>query len=146
MKKVTVFDKGLDNLAMLEKVKSDIREALKDGKRVKVEVSEDKSSRSLAQNRLLWLWLGVLSDYMAEHYDLIATSEDWLDVLAERNILPKVVNPLTKTARRKSTASLNTKEFTDFLERLELYCGKYHSNLELPKPEDLYYQAMSRGQ
>ena len=79
---------------------------------------------------------------MIDHHDLHATGEDWLDVLAARGILPTVVNPLTKEPRRISTTKLNTKEFTKFLERFEMYCGKHHSNLNLVKPEDLYYQAL----
>jgi len=140
-KRTLVFRKG--NFNDLINVFVDlIKNALLLDKDIKVTIQEYRQTRSHSQNALLWLWLNQLVQYMIATHDLHATGEDWLDVLAERGILPMVVNPVTNKPRRISTTKLNTKEFTQFLERFEHYCGKYHPELNLVHPEDLYYSAM----
>lgn len=105
-------------------------------------IREHKSSRSLAQNRLLWMWLTHISQ---QHFDKggeFYSPETW-KIYFQQVFLEREVYKLPKghiEARLKGTSKLNTKEFTEFLNDIDHYCG---SELEiyLPHP-DIYGEAM----
>lgn len=106
----------------------------------KVLIEDIKTSRSAAQNRLLWLWNGEFQRFMAEHHGQIASADEWHDVLVEK-LCPVQVAEVKlpsgesfKTGRAR-TSKFKTNEMTDYLERLDAYCAGL--GLLLPHPADL---------
>lgn len=103
-------------------------------KGLEVWFKKHKAQRSYQQNRLMWMWLDILSD---------ETGHSPLDL---HEILK--VKFLGTESRRlgneefviaKSTTNLNTKDFTDYLEKMR--CLGNTMNIRLPLPEDLSWAA-----
>ncbi len=120
-----------------------VRALLKQGKNVVVEFKEHKAKRSLAQNRLLWLWNQIIADYFREHFGQENSSQDVHEVFVRKKFGVDVIRvgreePIIV---RKRTRKLNTKEFCEYLNWLEQYCAEY-LELLLPQPDDLYHLAM----
>lgn len=120
-----------------------VRALLKQGKNVVIEFKEHKAKRSLAQNRLLWLWNQIIADYFREHYGQENSSEDVHEVFVRRKFGVRVIQAGNEEPIivRKRTRKLNTKEFCEYLNWLEQYCAEY-LELLLPQPDDLYHLAM----
>lgn len=120
-----------------------IRDMLKAGKNVLVEFKEYKSKRSLAQNRLLWLWNQCIADHFREHRGQENSAKDVHEVFVRKKLGAKVIqvgdeDPITT---RKLTRILETAEFSEYLNWLDQYCAEY-LNLLLPRPDDLYWHAV----
>jgi len=98
-----------------------VRALLKQGKNVVIEFKEHKAKRSLAQNRLLWLWNQIIADYFREHYGQENSSEDVHEVFVRRKFGVKVIQAGNEEPIivRKRTRKLNTKEFCEYLNWLE---------------------------
>lgn len=120
-----------------------VRELLRQGKNVVVEFKEHKAKRSLAQNRLLWLWNQIIADHFREHFGQENSAEDVHEVFVRRKFGVKVIQAGNEEPIivRKRTRKLNTKEFCEYLNWLEQYCAEY-LELILPQPEDLYTLAI----
>ena len=110
----------------------------------KVSIAKIRSHRSDAQNRLLWLWNGLIQQHMRDHFGQIASSDDWHQVLVSR-LWPSQVHAvqLPDGARyrvgRAKTRKFTIEQMTQYLELLDQYCAE-HLQLLLPHPEDLVYQ------
>lgn len=140
MQKITINHKRVD--VEMPRLGAAIRSLAKAGVDVEVKFGEKKSNRSLAQNRLLWMWNKLIADHVlestGEHY-----SDDEIHEYMKSQLLPsKVVEIEGKPVRcRKSTAKLNTRDMADYLNKLDMYCAD-SLHLVLPRPEDLYYEAI----
>ena len=120
-----------------------IRDLISAGKNVVIEFKEHRSTRSKAQNRLLWRWNQEIANYMREHYGQENSSEDVHEVMVRKKFGVKVIHigneePILV---RNRTRKLNTKEFAEYLEWLEMYSAEY-LQLTLTRPEDLYMLAI----
>lgn len=120
-----------------------IRNLIDAGKKVVVEFKEHKTTRTKAQNRLLWRWNQEIANYMREHYGQENSSEDVHEVMVRKKFGVKVIHigneePILV---RNRTRKLNTKEFTEYLEWLEMYSAEC-LQLMLSRPEDLYILAI----
>lgn len=111
-----------------------------------VTVQQAGKKRSIAQNSLLWLWNSQIQKHMAEHYGQHASAEEWHEVLVEK--LCPVEQRVVKTPDgekhiigRARTSRMNVSEMTEYLSMLEMYCAET-LNLQLPRPEDLYWSAI----
>ena len=102
-----------------------------------VEVKRYRKNRSDCQNRLLWLWLGVIGDELGYHKD------EMYDVVVDQCWpcgMEEVLFCEKKIVRQRKTSQLNSKEFTVFLNNIDsLSLGL---GIILPKPEDVYLEAM----
>lgn len=141
-------------LAILPKVKADIMAMLEKGN-VSVEVKAAQNTRSAKQNRLLWLWHGIVSKETGE------TPDEVHDRIKERIVLPIMLSyperyehaeqieamlslrPKAKAllVRLISTTDLTVKHMAEFLTRYERDTA-VKVGIVLPRPEDLYYEAM----
>jgi hypothetical protein len=120
-----------------------VRALLKQGKNVAIEFKEHKGKRSLAQNRLLWVWNQVIADHFREHFGQENSSEDVHEVFVRKKNGVDVIQVGNEEPiiARKRTRKLSTKEFCEYLNWLEQYCAEY-LELMLPQPDDLYHLAM----
>jgi hypothetical protein len=107
----------------------------------KVAISEVRSKRSDAQNRLLWMWNGEIQKHLRESFGQIASSEEWHEIFVSR-LWPSEVHPVqlpdgTKyRVGRAKTRSFNIQQMTTYLELLDSYCAE-HLGLLLPHPDEL---------
>ena len=108
----------------------------------KITVEEYKENRSLAQNRLLWVWMKEVSEQHHASGGKLVSDEIWHEYFKELLLPAQVVELRGQFIKqRKSTRKLNTKEFTQYLENIDHYCGS-ELEVQLPHPEDIYYSAM----
>lgn len=94
-----------------------------------VDVKPYKKNRSLAQNNTMWLWLGLIGDFMGE------SAEDLHDLFKmqflgyeEKTIAGE---PVT---RLRSTAKLSTIEFSQYMTKIEMVAKELF--IVLPYPDD----------
>lgn len=98
---------------------------------------EDKNLRSKAQNALLHMWIDIIvkdTGYTKDEMKIILKDK----FLGYEEITNKRTGEIIKSLRH--TSDLNTTEFTDFLNEIDALCAGL--NINLPKPQDLYYEAM----
>ncbi|MAE02312.1 recombination protein NinB [Pseudoalteromonas lipolytica] len=120
-----------------------VRDMLRFGKDVVIEFKEFKAKRSLAQNRLMWVWNQEIAEHMREHFGQENSSEDVHEVFVRKKFGVRVIQAGNEEPIivRKRTRKLNTKEFTEYLNWLEQYCAEY-LELMLTRPDDLYMLAL----
>ena len=107
-----------------------------------VEITKVKKSRTTAQNSLYWMWLREISASYAESHGEYHSSEIFHQYL-KRLFLgqePVTINGNHMVAM-VSTGKLNTKEMTDYLEKIDHWAGS-ELEIQLPHPQDIYYEAM----
>ena len=101
-----------------------------------VEMKPNKDTRSIKQNKLYFMWLGILTEtgnsqgalhqYLAQEY--------LSPVVEEVNGKPILVI--------KSTTTLSVKEFAEYLERVQEFGEGL--GCVLPRPEELYLESLMR--
>lgn len=117
-----------------------------DGKATfEIRISEKKTVRSLAQNRILWKWNSEIQAHMADHYGHMASAEDWHEVLCEK-LLPTHIVEIDGEYHtvRTRTSKLSVADMADYLTRLEMYCAEY-LNIQLTRPDNDYMTALMRS-
>ena len=102
-----------------------------------VEIELYKPNRSHAQNSLYYLWMRVIDDYSGQGV------EDLHAVFAVKFLdHTSVTVDEDEVLVARSTSSLNSKEFTDYLNQIERFA--HEMGLTLPHPDDLFHEAMGR--
>jgi hypothetical protein len=107
----------------------------------KVSISETRNKRSEAQNRLLWMWNGLIQTHLRESFGQLASSEEWHEILVAKlwpSEVRRVELPDGAAFRvgRAKTRKFTTVQMTSYLELLDAYCAE-HLQLLLPHPDDL---------
>jgi hypothetical protein len=114
----------------------DYIDSLPNGDKWEVVIQERKNKRSLAQNRLLHMWL----PYLAEHFGY--QPEQMKDELKYAFIGEETwTNSKGKERTRPlSTTTLTVKEFAVFLNKIDLLARRF--NINLPMPDDFLFAMM----
>lgn len=99
-----------------------------------VSVSRHKRRRSVDQNSLYWMWIGCIceetgGDRDQVHEELKAGFLPWENV---KGIYGKVTRPV-------STTTLDTVQFTQYLEKVQAFAAA-ELGIILPNPEDLAFE------
>ncbi len=103
-------------------------------KKFTVEIKQKRELRSVSQNALYWLWLTCI---MAE----TGNDKDYLHVFFGNKYLTqnsRVIYGETVNIT-VSTTSLDTAQFTHYLERIQQFVG-VELGIVLPNPEDLHFK------
>ncbi len=100
---------------------------LKDEQEVQIEIKVKRKFRSVSQNNLYWLWLGVISDDTGFTTDELHGTFKSMYLTDHTQKIPLV----------RSTTALNTEEFTIYLNKIQDLCRE-KLEITLPNPEDLY--------
>jgi hypothetical protein len=108
-----------------------------------VTISDIKNIRSLMQNKLMWLWYAKIRDWINEVNGEMYDIEGLHEKMKRMFLIPIIHNFKDGIIRVYSTKNLNTKEFTEFLEKIDMYCAD-RLNLILPHPNDIYEIAIGR--
>ena len=97
-----------------------------EGKKLTVEIDLDKAKRSLDQNALYWLYLGVIEKETGN----LATD---LHELFKRKFLPPIPKKILGTEFKipASTSTLNKADFTEYIDKI---CSL--TNVPIPVIED----------
>lgn len=109
----------------------------------KLTIVEVRSKRSDAQNKMLWMWNGLIQAHLRDSFGQIASSEEWHEILVSR-LWPAEVHPVQLPdgtryrVGRAKTRSFTIAQMTTYLELLDAYCAE-HLELLLPHPDDLMY-------
>lgn len=100
----------------------------------KVVINKHRDIRSLDQNRLYWLWLTCIQ---------VETGNDKSDLhlFFVDKFLPYEVKEVfgISIASQTSTTKLNTSEFRQYLDFIQVFCNSELS-IDLPNPEDLRFE------
>jgi len=92
---------------------------------VEIRIRKWRSKRSSEQNRLYWLWIGIMAKDFGYDVDELHASLRAKFLVDHSAKLPLV----------RSTTVLNKKEFTQYLNQIERLANEF--GLILPRPEDL---------
>ncbi|MGL6351941.1 MAG: recombination protein NinB [Aeromonas sp.] len=97
-----------------------------------VEIKPYKKSRSQAQNRLMWMWYGIIAKEVG------CEPEDLHEQMKVRvlGVEHRVINGQALSMPKSSTG-LTTDEMTKFLEAIEVLAASL--SISLPKPQDYSY-------
>lgn len=114
-------------------------------KPLEVLIKPYKKNRSLAQNNLMWEWLGVIVNHLRDEHGTYTTDDDlkaeFQDKFLQRRVYTSSVGE--QKTRATGTSKLNTAQFTEFLSRIEVYANS-ELGVSLPHPADDYYEAMGK--
>ncbi|MCK5602159.1 recombination protein NinB [Candidatus Pacearchaeota archaeon] len=101
-----------------------------------VDIELYKKNRSLSQNKLYWKWITCIGDSIGYGRDELHA------IMADKFLPNEIVEYGGKQIKKdKSTSRLNTKEFTEYLEKIDRFAAA-ELGIILPSPEDCYYEAM----
>ena len=101
-----------------------------------VEIKPYKKNRSVSQNKLYWKWITCIGNeigYMPDELHAIMADKFLPDVFVEYGG--------KQIKQDKSTSRLNTKEFTEYLEKIDRFAAA-ELGIVLPSPDDLIYEAL----
>ncbi len=102
-----------------------------------VDIKPYKKNRSLSQNKMYWLWITCIGDSIGYERDELHA------IMADKFLPDEIVEYGGKQIKKdKSTSRLNTKEFTEYLEKIDRFAAA-ELGIVLPSPDDLYYEAMN---
>lgn len=106
---------------------------LPEGKTYNVTIVRHRERRTMDQNRLLWLWVNCISDETGQDKDDLHEyfKQKFLGVDTKTLWGVQVCKPV-------STASLDTLQFTQYLERIRAFAAA-ELGIELPDPQDQYW-------
>lgn len=107
-------------------------EKLDESKKYDVSIKVQRQIRSLPQNRLYWLKVSCICDETGSDKDQIH------EELKKMFLPPKMVKSLYGFLMDvpMSTTELDTKQFTDFLEKIDVFASS-ELGIVLPNPGDL---------
>lgn len=120
-----------DKLAFTEKQAVDINKYLdriKEGTQITIEIKRVSKNRSLAQNRLYWLWMNIIADELGYSPDELHDSYKALFLTDRTMKIPLV----------RSTTKLTDKQFITYLELIRINAGDL--GIILPTNLDQYIQ------
>jgi len=106
-----------------------------------ITVKKNKSVRSLSQNSYYWVILDLIAIHSGQGTGDKNFDRDELHDLLTKKFLGKIKQLPKGGAEIISgkTSTLDTKEFTDYLNRVKLW-ARDEWNLNIPEPKDVTYQ------
>ncbi len=108
--------------------------ALPENRKYEANIKQDRVIRTLPQNRLYWLWLGCICHETGN-------DKDYLHEYFGKKYLPKKEMVIfgQMITRPVSTTSLDTKQFTDYLDRIQQFASA-ELGIVLPDPQSQYWK------
>ena len=110
-----------------------------EGKRVVITIEKQKSSRSLEQNKLYWVYVSILAKELGHNKDEMHELVKYKFLKLKRFISlvngKSVILALEPYEKIGSTTTLTKSEFIDFIENLITW-AKDFLNITLPSPNE----------
>jgi len=107
----------------------------------RIDIKPYRTSRTLAQNSLLHIWMREYSQKHAEFYGLWVSADTWKEFFKDEFLLVDTVllnGQIHKVI--SDTSDLSVDEFAHFLEQIDLYAAT-QNEIYLTRPAD-YHTAM----
>ena len=106
-----------------------------EGKEILISIKEDKSQRTLRQNRYYWKLLEIMEFQSEVGY----TQEEWHEIFRQKFLDKKKYLLFEEEYNiTASTTKLNTKEFTDYIEKIKRFASTTLQTY-LPEPGEVDY-------
>lgn len=99
---------------------------LLEGKIIQLEIKKKRKIRSLSQNSLYWVWLGIISDSTGYYTEELHSSFKAMFLTDRTQKIPLV----------RSTTALNSAQFTQYLDKIDNQARDL--GITLPSPDDYY--------
>ncbi|MBC4013652.1 recombination protein NinB [Morganella morganii] len=99
-----------------------LKEALATNKPHRVTIKPWKSTRSLSQNALMWMWNDDIAAAINEISTERLSKDEMHEYLKELFCPIKTISVMGVVQRVKSTKLLNTEEMNFYLRRIEVWC------------------------
>lgn len=103
------------------------------GKRFDVSITLHRERRTIPQNSLYWMWVGLIADETGNNPDELHEVFKVMFLGSKTVEIAGITHEIPL-----STTSLDTAGFTHFLERLEAWVGS-ELGIVLPRPEDAFW-------
>lgn len=97
-------------------------------KPVQITISEVREKRTLDQNALYWMWMDIIANYIGDSKEAVHQDMGY-------HFLPRIVSSQTGNSYPVSTTKLNTKEMSEYMEKVNALAAGI--GITLPLPEDL---------
>ena len=124
-------------------VKEYLRLAVQGGPQV-VAIKAYRKKRSVAQNSLMWLWYGVISNHILDSTGGFYSSNDIHEWFKQLFLPKRIIDFKSRVLEiQTGTSELNVMEMMEYLNNLDHYCIE-KLDLDLPKPEDLWLDAQGK--
>lgn len=145
-KQRVIIHNDADRMRFIERLKSATLD-----KPIEIEYGFYRKNRSNAQNKLMWLWNSVIREWAWNAgIGYVSSGTE-----PERPFTAEEIHAWNKAAFLKpitiqmggfivssyETHSLNTRDFTEYLNTIEMHWAS--QGCMLPHPDDLYYEAMN---
>jgi len=100
-----------------------------------ISLKEERMNRTQRQNALYWIWVKELSEQTGY------TKDAMHDILRDKFLGYREVKAKDKIIRAlRSTTDLNVDQFKEYLQEIDFFSADF--GIQLPHPEDLYYESM----
>jgi hypothetical protein len=100
-----------------------------------ITITKYKKDRTASQNKLMWMWLGIISNDTGE------SPENLHNIFKLRFLGTEKIQSMGYSIEiPKSTTKLTTQEFTDYLDKIEGLALSI--DIRLPHPDELYRESM----
>lgn len=109
--------------------KDEIIEFLKNAKDWNYICKKYRRKRSISQNSYLHLIFSFIADYWNTWY----SADDIKEIMKSKFL--RTYSEKFKTTYIKKTSQLNSKELTDFIENIRIFCLEF-LDLKIPNPEE----------
>lgn len=112
-------------------------EGIKADGTMQIEIKRRVRGRSIAQNKLLWMWLSLFGS------EIGYTHDEMYDIVVDRCWpmgLEEIMFDDKNIPRQRRTSFLTTKEFSEFLTAIDSLA--VNQGIILPRPEDLFWESM----
>jgi len=97
-------------------------------KPMQITVNEVREKRTLDQNALYWMWMDIIANHIGDSKEAVHQDMGY-------HFLPRIVSRQTGNSYPISTTKLNTKEMSEYMEKVRALSAGM--GMILPSPEDL---------
>lgn len=100
-----------------------------------ITISKIRDKRSINQNSLYWLWIAcICCETGNDKKDVHEYFKEYFLGYSEKPMFGGMIR------HTRSTTDLDTKQFTDFLEKIKIWAAR-ELGIMLPEPKDAYFEA-----
>lgn len=117
-----------ERIAMVVNRLSSMLSAWDGQKPIQITISEVRGKRTIDQNALYWMWMDIIANNIGDSKEAVHQDMGY-------HFLPRIVSSQTGNSYPISTTKLNTKQMSEYMEKVRALSAGM--GITLPSPEDL---------